>query len=72
MRHHARPFSVYEGEYSFAPHPLGTEVTYRIRNIFGHPGLIIRLWQRRMLTAQQRDLDKYVAALPRPPWLTGW
>lgn len=54
----------YQGEYLFAPHRDGTEVTYRIRNISGHPDLAIRLWQRRALKAQQRDLDEYAAALP--------
>lgn len=54
----------YQGEYVFAPHHDGTEVTYRIRNISGHPDLAIRFWQRRMLKAQQRHLDEYAAALP--------
>lgn len=54
----------YQGEYTFAPHPDGTEVTYRIRNVSGHPDLAIRLWQRRMLKAQQRQVDEYAAALP--------
>jgi hypothetical protein len=54
----------YQGEYAYAPHPDGTRVTYRIRNISGHPDFLIRLWQRRLLRTQQRDLDTYAAALP--------
>jgi len=55
----------YQGEYLFAAHPRGTEVTYRIRNISGHPGFAIRLWQRRILRDQQHHLDQYVADLER-------
>ena len=53
----------YQGEYVFASHPDGSQVTYRIRNISGHPDFLIRLWQRRLLRAQQRDLDAYVVGL---------
>jgi hypothetical protein len=53
----------YQGEYAYTPHPDGTQVTYRIRNISGHPDFLIRLWQRRLLRTQQRDVDAYVAAL---------
>jgi hypothetical protein len=55
----------YQGEYLFAPSPAGTMVTYRIRNISGLPDAAIRLWQRRMLKAQQADLERYAVALPR-------
>jgi hypothetical protein len=55
----------YQGEYLFAPCPGGTMVTYRIRNISGTPDFGIRLWQRRMLKAQQADLERYAVALPR-------
>ncbi|HEY9289818.1 MAG TPA: hypothetical protein VIP98_00925, partial [Microlunatus sp.] len=55
----------YEGEYLFSPRPEGTEVTYRIRNISGHPDFAIRLWQRRMLRDQRRQLEQYVTDLPR-------
>jgi hypothetical protein len=54
----------YQGEYLFAPCPDGTTVTYRIRNISGTPDSVIRFWQRRMLKAQQGDLERYVVALP--------
>lgn len=53
----------YQGEYLFAAHPQGTEVTYKIRNISGHPDFAIRLWQRRTLRDQQRHLDQYVTDL---------
>lgn len=53
----------YQGEYLFAAHPDGTEVTYRVRNVSGQPDFAIRLWQRRTLRDQQRQLDQYVAAL---------
>jgi hypothetical protein len=53
----------YQGEYAYAPHPDGTRVTYRIRNISGHPDFLIRLWQRRTLRTQQRDVDAYAATL---------
>jgi hypothetical protein len=55
----------YQGEYVFSPRPDGTLVTYRIRNVSGTPDLVIRIWQRRMLRAQQTDLERYAAALPR-------
>ncbi len=54
----------YQGEYEFAPHCDGTQVTYRIRNISGHPDLLIRLWQRRLLSSQQADTDRFAAELP--------
>jgi len=55
----------YQGEYLFAAHPQGTEVTYRIRNISGHPDVAIKLWQRRTLRNQQHHLDQYVTDLER-------
>ena len=55
----------YQGEYLFARHAHGTEITYRIRNISGHPDILIRLWQRRTLRDQQLHLDQYVADLER-------
>ncbi|WP_125612259.1 hypothetical protein [Specibacter cremeus] len=54
----------YQGEYIFKSHPQGTAVTYRIRNISGHPDLVIRVWQRRVLKAQQQNLDVYLLDLP--------
>jgi hypothetical protein len=54
----------YRGEYTFAPHPGGTEITYRIKNVSGRPDAIIRLWQRALLRRQQHDLDAFAAALP--------
>lgn len=54
----------YQGEYTFAPHADGTQVTYRIRNISGHPDVVIRLWQRRTLRTRQRQVEEYAAALP--------
>lgn len=54
----------YRGEYTFAPYHGGTEVTYRITNVSGRPDAIIRLWQRKALKEQQRDVDAYAAALP--------
>jgi hypothetical protein len=55
----------YQGEYIFRPCPEGTTVTYRIRNISGTPDVAIRLWQRRLIRAQQADLERYAEALPR-------
>ena len=55
----------YQGEYLFAPCLDGTKVTHRIRNISATPDFAIRLWQRRMLEAQQADLEKYAGALTR-------
>jgi hypothetical protein len=54
----------YRGEYTFAPSGDRTEVTYRISNVSGQPDAIIRLWQRKMLSRRQRDVDAYAAALP--------
>jgi hypothetical protein len=54
----------YQGEYELAPHRDGTQVTYRIRNVSGHPDLFIRLWQRRLLRSQQADADRFAAELP--------
>ena len=54
----------YRGEYTFTPHPRGTEIAYRIKNVSGQPDTIIRLWQRRLLRRQQHDLDSLAAALP--------
>jgi hypothetical protein len=54
----------YRGEYTFTPHPGGTEIAYRIKNVSGQPDTIIRLWQRRLLRRQQHDLDTLAAALP--------
>lgn len=53
----------YQGEYAFTPHPDGTEISHRIRNISGHPDVAIRLWQHRILRSQQRDLDRWAADL---------
>ncbi|MGZ0147056.1 hypothetical protein ACXJJ3_08285 [Kribbella sp. WER1] len=54
----------YRGEYTFAAYGEGTEVTYRISNVSGRPDGIIRVWQRKALKNQQRDVDAYAAALP--------
>lgn len=54
----------YRGEYAFAPHRDGTEITYRIVNVSGSPDAVIGLWQRKVLNRQQRDLDAFAAALP--------
>ncbi|WP_432891389.1 hypothetical protein ACQPYH_14675 [Kribbella sp. CA-245084] len=54
----------YRGEYTFGPHPDGTEITYRIVNVSGSPDAVIRLWQRKVLNNQQRDLDAFAADLP--------
>jgi hypothetical protein len=54
----------YRGDYSFAEHPGGTLVTYRITNISGQPDALIKLWQRKVLRRQQRDVDAFAAALP--------
>lgn len=54
----------YRGEYTFAPHPRGTEITYRIKNVSGAPGPVIKLWQRPLLKRQQHDLDTFASALP--------
>lgn len=59
----------YQGEYEFAPDRAGTRVTYRIRNISGHPDAMIKMWQRRTLKAQDRAVAEFAAQLPRrvPP-----
>jgi hypothetical protein len=54
----------YRGEYTFSPHPRGTEIAYRIKNVSGQPDALIRLWQRTLLRRQQHDLDALAAALP--------
>jgi hypothetical protein len=55
----------YRGEYTFAPLGDGTEITYRIVNVSGSPDAVIRLWQRKVLTNQQRDVDAFASDLPR-------
>ncbi len=54
----------YRGDYSFAEHPDGTLITYRITNISGQPDALIRLWQRKVLRRQQRDVEAFAAVLP--------
>jgi hypothetical protein len=54
----------YRGEYTFTPHPRGTEIVHRIRNVSGRSDAVIRLWQRRHLGRQQQNLDALAAALP--------
>ncbi|MGW7682753.1 hypothetical protein ACWGID_18585 [Kribbella sp. NPDC054772] len=54
----------YRGEYTFAPHAGGTEVTYRLENVSSWPDPVIALWQRKTVKAVQRAADSYAAALP--------
>jgi hypothetical protein len=54
----------YRGEYTFAPHADGTEVTYRIKNVSGWPDAVIGLWQRKAVKGRQWDVEVYAAALP--------
>ena len=54
----------YRGEYTFAPHAQGVEITYRIKNVSGMPDRLIRLWQRSALRRQQQNLDRLAASLP--------
>jgi hypothetical protein len=54
----------YRGEYTFASHPEGVEITYRIKNVSGMPDRLVRLWQRSVLRRQQQDLDRLAASLP--------
>ena len=54
----------YRGEFAFAPHSGGTEVTYRIKNVSGWPDVVIKFWQRKLLDRQRRELDAFVGALP--------
>ncbi|TDU90514.1 hypothetical protein EV138_4105 [Kribbella voronezhensis] len=61
----------YRGDYSFAEHPGGTLVTYRITNISGQPDALIKVWQRKVLRRQQQDVEAFAAALPEPNQL-GW